>query len=353
MPVELDEIGEYVLQQTKILTDLEGLEGKSFETKKEYIKRLAEVTRPLIEADFYEGVKLSDMASFIQKELLEKHGISYHADGDYYGLFQEDEKHNEKRPMSGRARDKISSPLPLEKQTGDDTLDKLKQAARSGEKLPESYGPQQYLERVIDVSNETIKQAESLIRKLGGAFYYTEKFDKEYPDKKALESSLKNTGGKKQKELKELYSYYKASEKIIQDIEEGIGTTHDKIESLKEILSTQKFISKQIDERSKITFLEKWNSIIAQIDIGISAIAKKLGVNKKHLTNNVRPKENPVTGSKNMHHNYINWFTSLTIITPTGERFTFDAKDYFDKQIERGKLNVPFQQMILKNCDLE
>jgi len=352
--MQLEEIDEFVSAQNKILTELEGLEGKSFETKTKYIIRLREVTRPLIEAEFYEGIKLADMASFIQNELLVKHGISYNKSGDYYALFQEDEKHSEKRPnMSSRTRDKISSPLPLEKQTGDDIIDKLKQAARSGEKLPESYGPQQYLERIIDVSNETIKQAESLIRKLGGAFYFTDKFDKEFPNKKELETELSSTGGKKQKELQELYTYYKASEKIIQDIEEGIGTTVDKLENLNEILSTQKFISKQIDERSKITFLEKWNSIIAQIDIGISAIAKKLGVNKKHLTNNVRPKENPVTGSKNMHHNYINWFTSLTIITPKGERFTFDAKDYFDKQIERGKLNVPFQQMILKNCELE
>lgn len=352
MPVELEELDEYVVAQNKILTELEGLEGKSFETKTKYIQRLREVTRPLVESGYYEGVKLADMASFIQKELLTKHSITYPNNGSYYAIFKEDEKHLEKNPMSTRSRDKISSPLPLEKQTGIDIIDGLKQAARSGEKLPQSYMPQMILERIIDMSNETNKQAESLIRKLGAAFYFTEKFDKEFPDKRELENQIKNTAGKKTNELQELYTYYMQCENTIKSIEEELSD-HNMLESLKETLATQKFISKQIDERSKITFLEKWNTIIAEIEIGISAIAKKLGVNKKHLTNNVRPNENPVTKSKNMHHNYINWFTNIQVVSPSGEKFTFDAKDYFDRQIERGKLDVPFEPMILKNCDVK
>lgn len=352
MTIELEEQGDYLTAQNKILSELEGLEGKSFETKKEYIKRLAEVTRPLVESGFYEGVTLNDMATFIHKELLTKHNISYTNDGNYYSLFKEDEKHSEKRPMSGRTREKISSPLPLEKQTGNDIIDQLKQAARSGEKLPESYTPQQYLEKVIDVSNEAIKQSESIIRKLGAAFYFTDKFDKQFPDKRELETELKNTAGKKSKDLLELYTYYKVCESTIQSIEEELSD-QSKLESLNRFLSTQKHISKTIDERSKITFLEKWNTILAEIEIGISAIAKKLGVNKKHLTNNVRPNQNPVTGSKNMHHNHINWFTHIQVISPSGEKFTFDAKDYFDRQIEKGKLDVTFEPMILKNCELE
>lgn len=344
MPVEVEEISEYVVAQNKILADLEGLEGKSFETKTKYIQRLREVTRPLVEAGYYEGVKLADMASFIQKELLVKHNISYNADGDYYSLFKEDEKHSEKNPMSGRSRDKISSSLPIEKKTGDDVIDKLRQAQRSGEVFPDSYITLKILERIIDMSNETNKQAESLIRKLGHAHYYTERFYK-------LESDLKSVAGK-EKEKKELYTYYDQCENSIESIEGGLSD-HKMLESLEETLATQRFISKQIDERSKITFLEKWNSIVAEIEIGISAIAKKLGVNKKHLTNNVRPKENPVTHSKNMHHFYIDWFKHIEIVSPKGERFTFDAKEYFDKQLERGKLNVPFEPLILKNCDVE
>ena len=40
---------EYVDAQKKIINELASLETKSFETKKSYILRLKEVTRPLIE----------------------------------------------------------------------------------------------------------------------------------------------------------------------------------------------------------------------------------------------------------------------------------------------------------------
>jgi hypothetical protein len=343
------------MQQNKILEDLSSIEHKDFETKKQYIMRLREVTRPLVEGGYYEGVKLKDLSSFIYRELLSKHSITYPDNQAYYSLFQDEEK-REQNPT--RSREKISSPLPIEKQTGDEDIDKLKQAARSGETLPTDYQfhTYLYLERVIDVSNETTKQAESLIRKLGGAFYFIDKFDKMFPNKKELETELRTGNSKKIKEMADLYDYYKQCEHTIESIESGIqqgkGNVMDKIDRLEETLAEQRHISKQIDERSKITFLEKWNTIVAEIEIGISAIAKKLGVNKKHLTNNVRPKENPVTGNKNMHHNYISWFRAIQVTAPNGERFTFDAKDYFDKQIERGKLQIPFEPMVLKNCEL-
>jgi hypothetical protein len=54
-----------------------------------------------------------------------------------------------------------------------------------------------------------------------------------------------------------------------------------------------------------------------------------------------------------MHHNYIDWFTHIQVVSPSGEEFVFNAKEYFDKQLERGKLNVPFESLILKNCDID
>jgi len=79
---------EYVMQQQKILEDLSNIEHKDFETKKQYIMRLREVTRPLVESGYYDGIKLNDLASFIHKELVTRHGISHYQDGDYYSLFR-------------------------------------------------------------------------------------------------------------------------------------------------------------------------------------------------------------------------------------------------------------------------
>ena len=339
-------VQEYISAQKRILSELESLENKSFESKTSYIKRLIDVTRPLIENDYYDGVKLQDLASFIQKELLPKHNISYNNSSDYYALFKEDEK---REYNSSKSRNKISS-LPINKHTGNKIIDRLKQYARAEINQPENSKYTAYFSKIMETSNQTSKQAESLLSKLGKAYFFIGKFNETFPNEQDF-MKLKEQN-KKSKDLSELYDFYESCKSTILSIE-SINNLELKITELDEIIAEQRFVSKQIDERNKITFLEKWNSIVANIELGISAIAKKLSVNKKHLTNNVRPVQNPVTQVKNMHHEYIDWFTHLQVRTPNGETFTFDAKDYFDKQIERGKLNLKFNQLVLKNCDVE
>jgi DNA-binding phage protein len=343
---------EYIKTQKDILNQLSSLENKSFETKKSYIVRLKEVTRPLLESGYYDGLKLNDLCSFIYDDLLKKHGVTVSRNDAFYALFDETEKHSEKNPLSTKKRLKISS-LPLDKQTGNTVIDKLKQYARAEVREPHEYGVSNYLKLILDVSNQTTKQAESLLSKLGKAYFYVEQFEKQFSDMKILEIEIADSTGKKKKDLESCFTHYQHCKQSIVDIESGIGKTENKITDLKETLSEQRHISKQLDERNKITFLEKWNAIVANISLGVSAVAKKLGVNKKHLTNNVRPAQNPVTQVENMHHKYIDWFKAIKIVTPNGEEFIFDAKDYFDEQIERGKLQLPFKPLVLSNSKIE
>lgn len=343
---------EYLNSQRLILNELASLENKSFESKKSYIKRLREVTKPLIENGYYDGLKLNDLCSFIYDDLLKKHGVNISRNDAFYALFQENEKHSEKNPLSTKKRHKISS-LPIEKQTGDKTIDILKQYARAEVREPHDYDVSNYLKLILEVSNQTTKQAESLLSKLGKSYFYVEQFEKQFKDLRLLEIEITELTGKKKKELDSVYQHYKNSKQTIEDIETSIGASTENINNLKNLLADQRFISKQLDERNKITFLEKWNAILANITLGVSAVAKKLGVNKKHLTNNVRPTQNPVTQNENKHHQYIDWFKAIEVTTPNGEKFVFDAKDYFDKQLERGKLNIPFKPLILKNSIVE
>lgn len=343
---------EYLLSQKDIINKLTSLENKSFETKKDYIVRLKEVTRPLIESGYYEGLRLNDLCSFIYDDLLKKHGVTVSRNDAFYALFDEAEKHSEKNPLSTKKRLKISS-LPLDKQTGNTIIDKLKQFARAEVKEPHEYGTSIYLKLILEVSHQTIKQAESLLSKLGKAYFYVQQFEMQFSDLKILEVEIADSTGRKKKDLEACYEHYKHCKQLIIDIESGIGETDKKINDLKETLASQRHISKQLDERNKITFLEKWNAIIANISLGVSAVAKKLGVNKKHITNNVRPTQNPVTQNKNMHHEYIEWFKAIKITTPNGEELIFDAKEYFDEQIERGKLNLPFKPLVLSNSKIQ
>lgn len=341
-------VDEQVRKQNDILLEISEIEQTSVTTLKDKIKRLKEVTIPLINAGYYPDKNVGHLCSIIRDKLKPYHipSIEQRA-GWFYGLFEDEERSKDSDILS----QKISS-LPIEKRTGLDDIDKLKEVMRNSEPLPDDYQYGLYFRKIVKISEETIKQAESLLRKLESAFYFIRKFDDMFPDKSNLETELRSTSGKKQKELTKLYDQYKVCGGIIHDIESGVGTTQDKITKLDELFAQQKFISKQIDERNKITFIEKWNIIIADIEIGISAIAKKLGINKKHVTNNIKPGNNPVTNDRNRHHDYIDWFTAIQVVSPKGEEFIFNAKNYFDEQIERGKLNIPFTPMVLRNCEV-
>lgn len=335
----------YTKRQSELLNELSVLENKDFETKKEYILQLKDVTKPLIESGYYDGLTMQDLATTVF-DLLKKYDVTYPRNDSFYSLFTDEEKKLDRNPlMSTSSRHEIS-PLPLEKRTGDEVIDKLKQSERIGFDIPQGYAFGTYLARVMETSSENIKQAQSVLRKLGNAIFYVNEFSKVFTDE-SIQLELDSLSGKKKKELQERYDYYLKSQETIQDIETGMGDVMVGINNLTEVLADQKHTSKQLDERNKITFIEKWNAIVlSKIQVNLSAVAKRLNIDKKHMTNNIVPTENPVTGSKNNHHQYADWFQCIRVETPDGS-YTINVKEYFDKQIERGKLNLEFKPLVL------
>ena len=345
----MQDIEEYVKQQTVILEEINDLELKTEKTLKEKIINLKNVTRPLVESGYYPNKKIGNLCSIIRDKLRQYNipSIEQRA-GWFYALFEESE-----RDKSDTMSQNIS-PLPIEQQTGIDEIDKLKTVERNGYSLPDTLYTN-YLKLIETISGETIKQLISIKNKMGNAYAYEEAFDRIFPDKKELEREIEHTVGKKKKELQERYDYYLQSQDIIKGIEEELGDVISKTNDLKTILAEQRSISNLIDERRKISFVEKWNIILCDLcdsKLGISAIAKRLRIDKKHISNNIRPKENPVTNIPNRHHEYINWFRAVQVESPSGEKFTFDMKDWADKQIERHKLSLPFENLVLKTCEV-
>ena len=70
---------------------------------------------------------------------------------------------------------------------------------------------------------------------------------------------------KKSRDLDELLKFYESCKNTIKIIESEIKDPGKKVTELNELLAEQRFISKQLDERNKITFLEKCNAIVANI----------------------------------------------------------------------------------------
>ena len=343
---------QYAQTQQKILTELKTLDTKDFETKKEYIMRLKQVTRPLIESGYYQGKRLDDLAVIVYG-LLEKYEVSYPRNDSFYSLFANDEKREEKNSnLSTSSRQKISS-LPIEKKTGDESVDKLRLVIRNGYHIPEDYKFGRYLKLIILCNAELAKQSNSILKRLGNAISYVNAFAKEFQTEDNFQSLLQKSTGKTKRQYSEVWDYYQLSKQTILSIESAIGDVLPKIKNLEDTLAEQKHTSNKLDQRNKITFLEKWNAILlSKVRFNMSHVAKLLDIDKKHINNNILPTKNPVTSTQNKHHNYIDWFRAIQVTSPSGEEFTFDAKDYFDRQIERSKLNLEYEPIVLSNCTI-
>lgn len=350
--LQVNDLKDYVDLQTKLITEITDSESLNFSTIKAKIKRMKEITTVLIQKGYYgEDKKIGHLRSIII-EVLKPYNPSFivNRSGWFYELFEEHESNKDNANLAQN----ISS-LPIEKQTGNKIIDKLKEIERNGFEIPETK-QYNYLKLIVDTSNETNKQALSIISKYGNALSYCSSFDREFNDIGLFEKNLEQSSGKLKKDLQERYDAYRRSQQIIYDIEDSLKNKDEKEIELRNVFAEQKAISKQLDERNKITFVEKWNIILCESCksiLGISAIAKRLGIDKKHISNNIKPKENPVTKSPNLHHEYIDWFRAVRIRSPSGEDFIFDMKDWADRQIERKKLDLPFDTLVLKTHDIE
>lgn len=114
--------------------------------------------------------------------------------------------------------------------------------------------------------------------------------------------------------LQSLLTIYDTSVSLITEIEENLLDISDK--QVKEIQSTQVIASKEIDERSKLTNWKKIMIVLAKKagNLAKNYYAKLNGIDKKHITNNIYPKESPTElHTKNRHHEYVSWFKYIYI----------------------------------------
>ena len=337
---------DYIDAQQKLLNQLEADKDRSFKTRRELILRLKEMTYPLIQSGYYKNKTKKDLSSIIWG-LLEEREISYDR-SNYAKLFDDDEKGNQGK--SGEIPQKISPPLPIEKQTGFLELDELKRVERGGFIWPNNYRYGDQIDLISDVEKERLKQTLSLKNKLGNALAYAQAFNKTFPDDSDFQAELERSKGNKRKELETRKQVYEEALTTIEIIE---GELKVDIEPIKEKLAELRVVSDKLDERKKISFIEKWNALTAcAIDETKSHIAKMLGVDKKHMTNSVIPERNPVTDAENTHHNLISRFKAMKWVCTCGQENITDVEEYFNKEIERHKLGLPFKAMILKNCDV-
>jgi len=338
-------IDEQIKQQSRILTDLADLDAKNFTTKKDYIIQLKDVTRPLILSGYYQDMHLSDFCSLIS-DILEKYNISYPRT-KLPELFDDDEKRvynkggnnvtksdNEIVPLSTEDRGIIGQLDFLEKQIGKsyDSMDT---------------DPADKLDQLESIAAKSVSHIKSFTKKLFQAHHFVDSFEKQF-DIDEIDKILQGLPKKQRNRLEVLSTIYHANILMITEMESNLID----ITQIKELQAKQKIISRDIDERNKISSWEKLMIVLVMkaADIAKNQCARLTGIDKKHITNNIYPEQSPTeTKTKNKHHDYISYFKQITIKLG-GKDYTFDLTRWFDEQVERKKLNLEFKPLVLETA---
>lgn len=90
MALDSKDIREYQAKHSEYLNQLRLLDSEDFTTKRQLVIRLIEVTRPLVENGYVKGLKLQDLAIYINNRL-EEYDIQYPRNQAFYNLFREGE----------------------------------------------------------------------------------------------------------------------------------------------------------------------------------------------------------------------------------------------------------------------
>ena len=324
----MTENDEYLKAQTKILAEMADLEIKDFTTKKDYITNLKNVTRPLVVSGFYQDKTMSDFCSLIQ-DMLEKYNISYQRT-KLAELFDDNEKrsYNKKdKPNVTSSDNEIVPPLQEEVTSGDiaGILDHLEKKIGKSYDTMQNYEAADKLQTLENIVSKSVSHVKTFTRKLLQANYFVDAFEKQFANEKACNEVMQGLPRKQKARLENLLAIYDASVLLISEMESKLAEIND----IKEIQVMQDVTSKDVDERSKLTNWEKLSIwLVMKVgDIAKNQCAKINGIDKKHITNNICPRNRRLK---------LRQETSITIMSrgssasPSSKGVIFPAKTYQD-----------------------
>src|SRR3990167_7703753 len=310
----------------KLISEAKKYAEEDRRTKKQYVLWLKEKATKLFEL---QGWNLHGLASYIKNDLDKiEFDIS---EPWYYTLFTEDEKLARTNPAL--------SILSHRHEFGSDG--KCLCSARLIDGLP-------YTIEVVDdepiISDSTIKPESEP--------------DDPYsnPVTEFLQRSSLN--------LKELASladdlvkkYYENPE-FAKEIESALDNPKQLVKQSKDDTARIMSLEKKLDLRQRVGEWEKLKALLLEkCQFNIAKVAKILtplcvrcghsGITPKHMSANIMKKEQPEI----MKH--LDWFRSITI-SLGNKKFTFDIADWYNRQIQRGKLELPFEEIVLETARLD
>jgi len=299
---------------------------------------------------------LGDLCSFIGNKLKENN-VEY-SSGHLAELFDDDEKRTQHRPKNSPDRGVIDSPPLEETEQGIvvsiiGQLDFLEKQIGKSYDVMSDYAAADKLQTLENIASKQVSHIKTFEKKLKTAHWFVDAFEKQFGDVDQTEQIAKGLPKKQRERLQLLITIYHASDLLRSEMESDlIDITENEI---KELQATQSMTSKDIDKRNKLSNWNKSMIVLAMkaANIAKNQCAKLCGIDKKHITNNIYPKESPTeTHTKNKHHDYISWFDNITIKIG-GKTHTFNIYRWYDEQIERRKLSLEFKPLVVATAKTE
>jgi len=319
-------------QHDVVIQKLIEVDENDFKTKTGLVRELVEVSRPLLKSNLVSGLKISDLATYINGKLLE-FGIRYPRNEKFYNLFTDSEKRSSgygsiSQSTNGRFDHEHNFVGDFDQkrcECGDMIV--------SGQHYTMAEAEAE--EKTIGISEVTIKPKQDkspkrpysnpIIDYLQRLAYLNEDY-----------ASLLHD------QVKKYYKY----EPVAKAIDEFY-----KDKDMEKLMSEVKSFEAQLihadknsDARQKVGEFEKIKAFVLQHTTHtVAHVAKLLSITPKHMTNSVIRSEPQYT-------KILKWFKSVYLICPhCTKQVEWLAYDWFNEMCERRELDMNMTQPILPN----
>lgn len=271
---------ELQLKANKILQDLESVDKTEWKKKKELIDEYVITSRILLKADKLPIQNNKDFCSYIVLQLNNR-GITVNQNGVFYSLFTDDEKGNQ-GPSNRLQVDNISSAF----ETAQERVRQTKEVIVDG-----------YTD-YLEYTSVSLQQCKELV----------DDILRKYPE-------------------------------FQEEIKEGLGKVDQLMQEEKEIRAELEHIAGNLDLRNKARDFKKIKALLLEkIEYNIAKVAQLIHITPKHMSANIMKGEQTELLEKTK------WFDVIDVKCSCGKENTLDIADWFNKQVERMGLSLPFKK---------
>ena len=267
----------------KILQDLKTVDDHEWRKKKELIAEYVITNRQLLKANKLPIENNQNFCSYIVLNLNNR-GITVNRNGAFYDLFSDDEKGNQG----------IKNRLEVENISSDFTMNEQVQKLNNAKpEIQDEYT--QYLE----FASVSLLQASKIME-----------------------------------DILEKYGDYR------KEIQEGLQEPISELmQTEKELRAQLEHIAGNLDLRNKARDFKKIKALLLEkVEYNIAKVAQLIHVSPKHLSANVMRNEQDDLMEK------AKWFDVIDVKCSCGKENSIDIADWFNKQVERMTLSLPFKK---------